>query len=504
MDSLFSVNSTLRISGLASGIDTDSIMSKLMSAQRVPVDRLNQDRQILQWQQEDYREINISLRSFRDLVFNMKLQATYLAKKATSSNESVVKVSANSNAVAGVYTLTVNKLAKGAYMTSTADLAAYKDTLNAQFGISGTYGLKINGTEITVDANTESINALASKINSMNLGVKASYDSTVNRFFLMSTTTGSASNFTVDPPSTVGVNSIVGTLNLTGGSTTNPGAGIGSGQNSEIVLNGQTLTGWTTNTFTINGVTFNLQSEGVTATAAITVSNDTDAVFNSIKGFITSYNENIDKINSKLSETRYRDYLPLTDEQRDKLSDDQIKKWEEKARSGLLRNDTLLEGIIYKMRITMSAVVPGLTGGQGYDNLTKIGISTAYYGEKGKLYIDETKLKDALMKDPDGVMNLFTKSSDVYSEKGIALRLYDDANNGMSLISDKAGSDSTFSLVDNSTIGKRLTQINDNINEMELRLKEVEDRYWRQFSAMEKAIQQMNAQSAWLAQQFGG
>jgi flagellar hook-associated protein 2 len=196
------------------------------------------------------------------------------------------------------------------------------------------------------------------------------------------------------------------------------------------------------------------------------------------------------------------DYPPLTDEQKDAMSEKDIEKWEEMARSGLLRNDPLLQSVVFKMRTTMSATVPGLTGGQGYDRLAEIGITTGSYYEKGKLYIDETKLKDALQKDPEGVMQLFTKSADVYADKGIAMRLYDDVNNAITLISAKAGSESTYTTVDNSTIGVRLAQIDEDIVTMEDRLVGIEDRYWRQFTAMEQAIQQMNATSMWLAQQF--
>ncbi|KYH32678.1 flagellar hook-associated protein 2 [Neomoorella mulderi] len=517
---------TLRISGLASGIDTESIIKSLMAVERIPVDKLKQQKQILQWQQEDYRTINNSLRTFRDKVFNMKLQATYLAKKATSSNEGAVGVTATSAAVEGFYTIDIQNLAKGITVMSanrlneeTASDGTTKK-LAEQFGLSGTITFTLEGSVKNADGSykqqtfsfatgEKTIYDVVKEINAANLGIQASYDSVNNRFMLISPGTGETQHLKVvkdDNSFLSGTNStlqlqitsgVIGTSEITSPQSLVVGTDY-TGVNAQFTLNGVTFSE-PTNTFTIAGVTYELRQANVTAN--VTVSSDTDAIINSIKDFINAYNDVIGKINAKLAETRHRDYPPLTDDQRKALSDDEIKKWEELARSGLLQNDPLLDGIVNTMRQTMATIVPGLTGSQ-YNDLSDLGITTGLYEEKGKLYIDEAKLRDAIQKDPTGVMNLFTKSADKYSEKGIAMRLYDDVNNAISQISKKAGSDSTFTLADNSYIGQRLREIDESINDMEDRLKQVEDRYYRQFTAMEQAINQMNAQSAWLAQQF--
>lgn len=507
------MSTNLRIGGLASGIDTDSIVKDLMKVRRMPLDKLNQNRQILQWQREDYREINTSLRSFRDKVFNMKLQATYLAKSATSSNENAVGVTSNTNAAQGIYSMSVTQLAQGVSKGSQAGLPdeasgdGTTKTLANQFGVSGSISFTLEGSNgskaFTFDTAAATINTVAAEINGAKLGITASYDSTLNRFFLTTSATGSAAKIKVTGDANNFLSDAAGNgsntlkLLLKGDGT------VYNGQDAVFSFGDATGLTSATNTVTVNGITLSLK-QGGGANSTITVTGNTDAVFNAVKDFVTSYNDIIGKINSKLAENRYRDYPPLTDEQKDEMSEKEIEKWEKYARSGLLRDDSVLGGVVSKMRTTMYAVVPGLTGGQGYDNLAKIGITTGSYYEKGKLYIDESKLKEALQKDPDGVKELFTKSSGVYGEKGLAQRLYDDVNNGMSLISAKAGSESTYSTFDNSTTGKRLSAIDEDINELKDRLIEIEDRYWRQFTAMEKAIQQMNAQSAWLAQQFGG
>jgi len=508
MSSYLSPTSNLRIGGLASGIDTDSIVGQMMKAKRVPLDKLKQQRQVLEWQQEDYRAINKSLRAFRDTVFNMRLQATYLAKKAASSDEAVVGASAAAGAAPGVYSVTVAQLAQGVTRGSQAGLpdeageGGSTKTLAEQFGLSGTIEFVLEGSRgskgFSFDASTTNIYQVVSAVNAAGLGITAGYDAAGNRFYLTTSSTGEAAKIRVTADS----------HNFLSGP-----AGDGSDSVLKLKLKtGETYTGQdavfsfgdafglksSTNTVTVAGITLTLKRAG---TAAVTVSADTDAVYSAIKGLVDAYNELVAKINGKLSETRYRDYAPLTDEQREKLTDEQEKKWEERARSGLLRNDPLLQGIVNKMRATAGSSPGGLSS--AYKNLASIGITTGSYAEKGKLYIDEAKLKDALQKDLQGVMELFTRSSSNYSEMGIAQRLYQDVNNAISQISAKAGGDSAFAAPDSDAIGRQLKYIDESIAKMEGRLKKEEDRLWRQFTAMEEAVSRMNAQSAWLASYLG-
>lgn len=510
--------SNMRIGGLASGMDIDSIVEDLMKAQRIPVQKLEQDKQILEWQQEDYREINTALRSFRDTVFNMRLQSTYLAKEASSSNESAVIASANAGAVPGTYTINITQLAQGVFKGSqsalndeTGDDGKTKK-LADQFSISGTITFELEGSngtrEFSFDTSTDTIYDVVSEINDADIGIVASYDSSLNRFFLTTENTGKYEFINVISDDS---NFLSGTLNL---QLTSSGVEIGDpetspdyadlpanqkGQDASFSFGDTTLTS-STNNVTINGISLELKAE---SSSTVTVTSDTDAVFNSIVNFIDEYNNTIETITNKLHETRYRDYKPLTDEQREQLTDDQIDKWIEKARSGLLRNDPILSSIQSKMRLTMSGMVP--TGNSDYDRLADIGITTTADYMSGKLVVDEEKLREAVEEDPRGIMELFTydSGSDEYSEMGIARRLYEDVNNTMEIISAKAGSANDFSLVDNSYIGKQIDSIEEEIDRKEERLKQIEDRYWRQFTAMEKAIQQMNQQSMWLAQQFG-
>jgi len=498
----------LRIGGLASGIDTDSIIKNLMKVKRMPVDKLKQEKQILNWQQEDYRGINSTLRGFRDKLFAMKLQSTYLMNSASSSNETAVSATANSNAKRGIYSVSVTQLANGVakgsqeILSEESNVDGTTKTLAAQFsGLPGSISFTLEGTNgsksFTFGTSTATIYSVASEINAANLGISASYDATLNRFFLNTTTTGSDAKIKVVDDAS----HFLSTDSNGDGNFLRLKLEVGTEYNGQdAIYNFGDMTGLTsaTNSPTVNGITLSLKQEG--ATGAISVTSNTDAVFNTIKDFVSAYNDTLAKINDKLSETRYRDYPPLTDEQRDVMSEKDIEKWEKFARSGLLKNAPLLNGPLEKMRTNLYSSVSGLTG---YKSLAEIGITTGSYVEKGKLYLDETKLKEALQNDPEGVMNLFTKSSDNNDEKGIAARLYDNVNKAMTALAEKAGNTSSYSLVDNSMIGKSLTSIDKNIKTWDDRLKDIENRYWRQFSAMEEAISRMNSQSAWLSQQLG-
>lgn len=504
------MSSTLRIGGLATGIDVDSIVKETMQARRIPQDKLKQQKQVLEWQREDYRAINSALRTFRDKVFNMKLQSTFLSRKAASSDETVLTATAGSTAAPGVYSVKINQLAAGVNVGSQAALADEDNgsggtkTLAEQFGLAGTLTFTLEGAkgskDFSFDTATASIYSVVSAINSAGLGISASYDAVNNRFFLTTTSTGESAYIKVTGDSSSFLSDSGGTgTNVLGLKLKTGEAKIG--QDAVVDFGDAVGLKFASNTFTINGITITAKKVQASA-VTIDVSADTDAVFNSLKDFVSAYNDTLAKVNAKLAETRYKDYQPLTEDQKKEMSDEEIKKWEEMARSGLLRNDPLLRGILGNMRTVLSSTVSNT--GSKYNILASIGITTGSYAEGGKLYLDETKLRAALQADPEGVMKLFTNSSDVAGEKGLAMRLYDEVNSAINQLGSKAGYDSTTSLYDNSEISRRVRDLDQRIKQYDERLQKEEDRLWKQFTALEKAVAQMNSQSAWLSQQFGG
>lgn len=475
---------TLRISGLASGYDTESMVNDLMKAHRAQVDVLYQQKQLVEWQQEDYRDINTKLLALRTSVFDMKLQGTFNTKSVTVSDQTVLTATAGGSAIEGTFSIEVVQLARGASKESTPVSGDYEHSGDdVSFTITG----KDGSAAITVEAG-DSISDIVSKINSQSTatGIKATYDSGVNKFYLLSSESGSEAVIQVED--TDGF--LAGVLNMNLDDV--------QGQDAVIKFNGGTELSFSSNQFTFNNISFNLYNSGETVN--LTVSKDIDAIVEKIQNFVESYNAVVDLMATKAGEKRYRDYTPLTDEQKEEMTDTQIELWEEKARSGLLRGDSTLSGVYNNIRMATSSSVEGLSG--SYTTMSSIGIATLAWNDNGKLYIDESKLRSAISEDPDGVMELFTSSGDTSSTQGIAYRLYETVNNSITTIVDKAGKSTTA--VDNSYLGKELTRLDDRIETMEDRLDDLEDRYWDQFTAMETALQQMQSQSDWISSMLGG
>jgi flagellar hook-associated protein 2 len=267
-------------------------------------------------------------------------------------------------------------------------------------------------------------------------------------------------------------------------------------------------------TYTLKGVS----SEPVT----LEIGEDIDAVVEKIKGFVDNYNEVLDMINGLLSEKRDRDYLPLTDSQKEQLEDDEIKKWEEKAKAGLLRSDSILQNIVSSMRTALYDKVEGTSL-----SLYQIGISSGSYKDKGKLKIDETKLREALNNNYQEVVKLFTNKSQYsyneslndlekrqtsYGESGLAQRLSDilqdnirtvrDSNGKKGRLLEKAGMTGDLTEFSNM-ITSEIDNKSKLIDTLVEKLFEKEEYYYNKFTAMEKMLSQMQNQSTWLTQQLG-
>ncbi|MFP7202356.1 flagellar filament capping protein FliD [Lysinibacillus halotolerans] len=258
--------------------------------------------------------------------------------------------------------------------------------------------------------------------------------------------------------------------------------------NNEVDLN-SFLNNEISNATTINPVT-------------LTSSTDVDDMVDKIKKFVETYNGLVTTINSKLKESYDRNYPPLTDEQKEEMSEDEIEKWEAKAKSGLLRNDSILTNGLYGMRSSFMNSVAGL-GDATMDSLAEIGITTSStYSDGGKLVIDEDKLRSAIEKNPDQVASMFTQTGSVTKDgngktvdsRGIAQRLRDELKEFTTDIEKKAGKSTSTN--DTFTLGKRLNEVDSSIKRWLDKLENIEERYWRQFTAMESAINKANSQAS--------
>lgn len=497
-----------RIGGLASGMDIDSLVEQLMTAERVPLDKINQKKTYTEWQRDDYRTMNSALLELDQLIFNgVGKQSSYIKKTVNTSDPNAVSIKNVNSTVDFTGSIQVKKLATSATMFSNAETGITDSS--AKIGISAEQTIKISAInkdgvlqsdpyelKITPD---DTLDSIIAKINK-DSGVTAFYDAKSQKIAFTAKNSGEidgGQEIILSDNGTSGDSFFNNILKLDANNVAASASGYGSrGANAELTYNGMDIER-SSNTFQINGVEFTAKQ--VTA-SPVTFSStaDVDSVLDTIVKFVDKYNEVIDKIKTKTGETKYRDYTPLTAAQKKEMEEDDIKLWEEKAKSGTLRNDSILSGVLTKMRNNISSSVSGTTG---FSQLSQIGITTtSNYLDGGKLTIDEDKLRAAITENPNAVYELFQKSGDTTSEKGVAQRLRDTLKTAMSDITTKAGKSSS---VNNSyTLGKLLNNYSTQITNFEDRLTKIETRYWNQFTAMEKAISKANSQSAYISQQF--
>ena len=498
----------LRFTGMASGLDTESMVRDLMRVQRMPVDKLAKRQMSLEWKRDAYREVNKMLLDFRTEASKMNLQGTYLSKTAVLNRTDIVDITPGGNTPEGLQSVEVKSLATGSFATSTTTLGAGKDasqTLSTQFGTTGTVSFSVNGETFNFDAATESLQDVMDTVNNFkradgtDLGISLSYDSTSDHFFANTKSTGASAKIEIEEFSG---NLFSNSLKLNFNADTDGLANklTLSGQDAEVVINGATFF-QSENKFQVNGTTYQLKSASPGTVISANITQNTDEVIGKIKDFVEKYNKLVEGLEEKLSQPKYRDYLPLLEEEKSEMTENQVKLWEEKAKSGMLKGDNLVSGIANELRSTVYGVVGGLD--PMVNHLSEVGITTGNWREKGKLVIDTNKLKEALNTNPDKVMELFTHKDDaVDGNQGIAERLYNKLTEQMDKLSEKAGK--SASLVDNSLMGKQIRNMENQKKSMLERLTQVENRYWNQFTALEKAMEKMNQQSSWLAGQLGG
>lgn len=491
----------MRIGGLASGMDIDQLVNKLMTAERMPLDKMQQDKTLLEWKRDSFREINTKLSELDNLMLDMKLSKTYNPKTISSSMEGAVTATGTPSTSNGSFEMKVSQLASNAINVSQNEVGIDPTkTLEEQGKLPGdkivfqTYnenGEAVNH-EVEVKAD-DTLNSLLKRVTDQDNNVRAFYDSGTDKVIMETTRTGdynpNGNEITFAAGSFFDSVLQMDQANETGG------------QNAKFEYNNSGLEMESkTNSYKMNGITFNFTDTTDGKSAKLTVTNDVDASVEKIMKFVDKYNEVVEMINDVQKEERYRDYPPLTEEQKEEMSEDEIERWEEKAKSGILRGETSLTSGLFDMRQSWYSSVE--TSG-AYKSLTQIGITTSSnYMDGGKLIVKEDDLRAALQENPADVQKLFANSSEG-DDRGIINRLEDSLDRTMNTIGERAGT-ATSTTLESYTLGKRMKDLNTRISDFEDRLTQVETRYWNQFTAMEKAISRMNNQSAQLMSQFGG
>ena len=283
------------------------------------------------------------------------------------------------------------------------------------------------------------------------------------------------------------------TLNGTGGEESSGFPISVRGTSGEAVIDGVTYSDITSNKITAAGVTYTLL-EKTDEAVTVNVVQDTQGIIDRVKSFVEDYNKLLSGLYEKYDEKQYGDYKPLTESQKEQMTDEQIEKWEEKAKSGMLYHDQTLNKVIYKIRDSLSTSISGING--KYDSIFSLGIKTT--GLKGQLTLDEDKLKKALEEEPDSVYNVFGTigKNDTFDENGVAQRLGDVLNDGLKLIKNRAGTDDGIS--DDSDLGTLMRNLQTKMSNFKRMMDSFENKLYKKYDAMEVSLSRLGMQLGYI------
>ncbi len=476
-----------KISGLVSGMDIESIMEKLMKAESSQMEKLQQQKQKYEWRRDAYREVNTKLETFRSDAFdNYSLSKNWNIRSVSNSSPSSVNVSAGTDAT-GNLTISKAEKAQAAQIvskenTNISGATKISDLLGVAEGSFnmasiGEKGTLSNMAEIKYTSE-DTVDSLVTKINSSKAGVTAIFAN--GKFSITANNTGRATDSAADIAVVGDNNQLFEKLGFTTNGATD--FGLAQGKNATATINGVDISS-NTNKFNVAGYNLELTAN-ISSDVTISSTTDTDGAVKKVKDFITTYNDLIKTLNDKTIEKKNVGYEPLTDAQKAEMSEKEIEKWEETAKKGLLKGDSNLRNVLSDLRSTLYST--------DKDKLTlaSIGVSTtSTYTDGGQLQLDEEKLKAALEKDPDILSKVFT------GDTGVISTMRDSSKQAIDNIKNVAGS--TLSTSEKTySIGRDISNLTDKIENWKDRLKGIEDRYWKQFSAMETAIQKANSQSS--------
>lgn len=256
------------------------------------------------------------------------------------------------------------------------------------------------------------------------------------------------------------------------------------------------------NSITLDGVTFKFNSV-TTEEVKITGKTDTKAIKDKLVKFVDDYNKIMEKLNTLINEKRDKDYMPLTEAQKEEMTDKQIELWEKKVKEGQLSRDSDLIRIRNSMKNAMSS----LSGGTG-ESLAAFGIKPVsdYNGNKnGTFTIDEEALNKALENDIENVMNTFIASSKNDSDKGALQKLksiFDtETQSSTSALIKKAGMEGS-STASNNTLSNKIKKYEEKISRMETIFSTKQQALYSKYARLETLMNNLNSQSSYLTSMF--
>ncbi len=418
-----------------------------------------------------------------------------LSFEATTGNSSISAASFNSSAELAADTV-LNTLFNTSASSNTAKFTLSNGTDTAEITIDDV-------STATVQDLMDAINGATKSDGTTSLGIKAELDGSTLKISHTDSADTNTISFTVantaSDPEDVNGRKLVNGLQLSTTELTASTNGIqAAGTDAQVTIDGRSYTS-DTGKITVGNVTYTLASKGSTT---VTVNQDTDKLIENVKKFVEDYNKMLDSLNDKYYETKYSDYGVLTKSQENGMTKEQIEKWNEKAKSGLLNHDDNIGKIISEMREAIYTPVDSVTG--SYNTLMSIGIGSKT--DRGHLYLDEDKLKKALAAEPDCVRQLFTATGEKtdsqgntytdYKSEGVVQRISDSLYKNLKTMKSYAGTSTEAS--DGSTLGDLIRELQTKMSNFKTMMKSYENLLYKKYDAMETAIQRLSVSMGYI------
>ena len=528
----------IRMTGMVSGMDTESVIKAYTQKSESKLQKARNKKTLNTWTQDAWKDLNSKIYSFYSKTLSTNRFSSAYKKMKTTTSNSALSVVAGENATVGVQSAQIKSAATAAYMTGgkvkTTDGEELKgsDTLS-KLGIEGETTLTLKkGDGSTKDITISGETTMNDFVNQLkDAGLNANFDESNQRLFISAKNTGKDSDFEFVQHSPVSsanrkMNNVMSSLGLlqekdaqayvdyynsvNGTSKTAKDFGWGNtaskidGSNAKLVLNGAEFESQT-NTFKINGSTYTINHVPSDPNENISVNTDTDyeGVYDVVKGILKEYNSLVNEMSKLYNADSSKGYDPLTDEQKEAMSEKEVEEWEKKIKDSLLRNDESLSGVLQALTGVASG---GIDVGGTTMYLSDFGISTqsyfeAYKNERYALHIDGNpddeisagntdKLKAMIASDPEKVTSFFQQ---------LAGKMYNSLYSKMG----SSSLSSIYKVYNDKQLKEESKSWDTKITELEDKITAIEDKWYSRFSKMETKLAKMQKNQTAVSGFFG-
>lgn len=516
-----------------SGMDIDQMVKAAMLTRQNEYDRIYKKEVRQEWLKEAYADVYAEISKFQSVSLSKyKMSSTFAPMQVTSADAGVVTASANADALETSHAVSVSALATNAAFISKDGISRVgaekrsvhlkdivtevgDDGLSFEIASEGEPFKLVTFTKDEIVNGNLSLNDLASRINKLGLNIKANYDAANDVFSLDNKSTGKDSYIGLRPYDAAGnycasgaelldrlnlcrveTNDGVRTLSDVIRFASSDATAEAFGKDAVVAVDGKTYNS-SANKISVSGVTYSLVGIGGAETPiTVTVKMDAERSIENVRLFVEDYNKMIDHLNELYKEEACLDYDVLTKEEEAEMSEEEIEKWNKKAKAGLLKGNQTIRKMIAKMREALYTPVTSVDG--KYNTTMSIGITSS--DTTGHIQLDEDKLTAALCDDSYCVYQLFCSPGDdsltgakKYNSVGVANRLYDATANILTEMKSYAG---TTAEIDGSYLGTLILNLKSKMTNFEKMMQTYENKMYEKYDAMDTALSKLNSMFA--------